>query len=63
MSYTNIEQSKKLLKLGLSLESADMIFDGVGYVKSPNTLPCWSIGALLEVLDFLSPHPKEYLNA
>ena len=32
MSYTNIEQSKKLLKLGLSLESADMIFDGVGYV-------------------------------
>ena len=43
--YTSIEQSKKLLELGLSPESADMV--------SPDTeklLPCWSLGALLELM-------------
>ena len=61
-AYTTIEQSKVLAEI-LSLESADMIFDGVGYklgipkvkpcgyVKSPNTLPCWSLAALLEELN------------
>lgn len=62
--YTTIEQSKKLLELGLSPESADMrwvalnwqeteyyveaISEGFDVPKS--YVPCWSLGALLEVL-------------
>jgi hypothetical protein len=64
MNYTTIEQSKKLLELGLNPESADMWWtplnwqlteyyvevkqDGIGTPKNP--LPCWSLGALLELI-------------
>lgn len=71
--YTTIEQSKKLLKLGLNPESADMhyLFENyitqpiikieVGYNKDEEEacleddfaseyIPCWSLGALLEVM-------------
>lgn len=60
-SYTTIEQSKKLLELGLKPETADMCYhehtayiDGtpkVGYkVGVTDGIPCWSIGALLELM-------------
>lgn len=76
--YTSIEQSKKLLSLGLSPETADMVY--LKYADSNNstlrfegaapmvlmdipideidyeTLPCWSLGALLEMM------PKEDIN-
>lgn len=64
--YTTIEQSKKLLKLGLNSESADMHYlDGkpgiLSYqeamsVKSKyihsgvDVMPCWSLEALLEAI-------------
>jgi hypothetical protein len=64
MNYTTIEQSKKLLELGLNPETADMWWtplnwqlteyyvevkqDGIGTPKNP--LPCWSLGALLELI-------------
>lgn len=58
--YTTIEQSKELLRLGLSPESADMYYN-LDNSKIPNIIigakddfrcyiPCWSLGALLEVL-------------
>lgn len=63
MNYTTIEQSKKLLELGLSPESADMFYQNDNYgtfFPAPNVkehaairdidLPCWSIGALLKVM-------------
>ena len=68
MNYTSIEQSKKLLELGLSPESADMCYSNeaefigkVEYTEHPylllnddelseTDLPCWSVGALLEVM-------------
>ena len=62
MIATSIEQSKKLLKLGLSPKSADMYYRewkrdtkniSLAYVKGVITnedLPCWSVGALLEVM-------------
>ena len=65
MFYTTIEQSKKLLKLGLSPESADkywlnqhcrVIDDETNltllqtYYKQEYAYPCWSVGALLEVM-------------
>ena len=89
MSYTSIGQSKMLLELGLSPESADMYYKYVlsnsdkiihnpeicspinalewynkGYtISGKNALtsdefcvPCWSLGALLEVM------PKIILN-
>ena len=68
--YTTIEQSKKLLELGLNPESADMYFSL--WEEDPNfkevdmmesapfewkeitvydrALPCWSLGALLELM-------------
>lgn len=62
--YTSIEQSKKLLKLGLDPESADMLytFGNPDIVRVRLTkehwkqfigagiIPCWSLGALLEVM-------------
>lgn len=76
--YTSIEQSKKLLELGLSPKSADMCYKTVDvdnaesdedcvfdlvckpyteYLKyviplglNYKAIPCWSLGALLEVM-------------
>ena len=68
MNYTSIEQSKKLLELGLSPESADCMWEQhnsetsyitvkphttLGRSIGAHTIPCWSVGALLEVM------PKE----
>lgn len=64
MNYTSIEQSKKLLSLGLNAESADMLYtwdtDNNTYYPLPivddkehdfpSGLPCWSVGALLGVM-------------
>ena len=64
MNCTTIEQSKKLIELGLSSETADMWWtplnwqlteyyvevkqDGIGTPKNP--IPCWSLGALMELM-------------
>ena len=71
MNYTNIEQSKKLLELGLSPESADMCYLPIHLgeehhwtaslssysectkmtdVSIEYCIPCWSVGALLELM-------------
>ena len=62
MNYTSIEQSKKLLELGLSPESADMWWDETEkfprcikhyheYLSQKiSPIPCWTIGALLEII-------------
>lgn len=68
-SYTDLEQSKKLTEI-LSTESADTIWDltnpdlptirAIPYEDSDyrnkylNIMPCWSLAALLSVLDFPS---------
>ena len=60
-SYTDLEQSKKLAEI-LPLESADMRYDEyvsyidgtpkVGYKKGvTDGIPCWSLAALLDVLN------------
>ena len=64
--YTTIEQSKKLLELGLNPESADCCWRVLPGVKDgmpdqyialaidktyfETDIPCWSLGALLEVM-------------
>ena len=76
--YTSIEQSKKLLELGLSPESADMFYakrwdepviisdnydNTPCYDESDNTdIPCWSVGALLEVMPEIEykDYPKRF---
>ena len=59
MNYTSIEQSKKLLELGLSPESADMIylFDfstepmiNINITPGDTSIPCWSTEALIALL-------------
>jgi len=62
MNYTTIEQSKKLLELGLSSESADMFWfrddteiprvfpKDMMHDSASVTYPCWSIEALLKLL-------------
>lgn len=50
--YTSIEQSKKLLELGLPAESANMVYINGDYLAlidgtlEANDIPCWSVGAL-----------------
>ena len=63
--YTTIEQSKHLLELGLNLNTADMLWEQhnreepyvtiklwttKGKSIGAHILPCWSLGALLEVM-------------
>ena len=56
MNYTSIEQSKKLLELGLNPESADMwysIVDNEAFIclelhDEYEQIPAWSLNALLE---------------
>ena len=52
---TDINQSKKLLELGLKPETADMyIFDDEVYIGKPNIddIPAWSLHRLLCMLDY-----------
>lgn len=65
--YTTIEQSKKLVELGLSPKTADMCYiqhfdesynEVISIEEDPRLaynidtidLPCWSLGALLELM-------------
>lgn len=62
--YTTISQSKKLLELGLSPESADMFYEpSAGFCTEPSevkvadikyahprSVPCWSLAALIELM-------------
>lgn len=65
MNYTSIEQSKKLLELGLSPESADCMWEQhntespyitvkphttLGRSIGAHAIPCWSVGALIALL-------------
>ena len=72
--YTTIEQSKKLLELGLRPETADMGYNGVEYrdirkirydnvaTTMPNmdSIPCWSLGSLLSVMPFIEDNKIIY---
>ena len=83
MNYTSIEQSKKLLELGLSPESADACYDvGAGQTKAhiecenftsyftndeypelkDRYVPCWSIGALLEMMPIEFALSREHIK-
>ncbi len=63
--YTTIEQSRKLIELGIDVDTADMCFDLIaesewyGYPISKNLcsddilgtlIPCWSTEALMKLL-------------
>ena len=88
MNYTSIEQSNKLLELGLSPESADMTYCAITEgmrermiikdwqvnigldiaikenrfsYKNGYVVPCWSLGALLEVMPIIKKGIDEYL--
>lgn len=62
-NFTTLEQSKRLLELGVPADSADMYYkhimltpyilsDGVlfsVYSKVEDIIPCWSVGRLIEI--------------
>lgn len=64
--YTTIEQSKKLLELGLSRDTANMVYlywinsktkeEGIEEIPTIGLpiencdIPCWSLGALLRIM-------------
>lgn len=68
---TTTEQSKKLLELGIDPKSADMCYQPyisalygngnkcfalhVEEKSSPEQIPAWSLGALLNVIEFIKP--------
>ena len=63
-NYTTLEQSKKLVKLGLDPKTADMnwsIVDCETFICFENhsnyeTVPCWSVGALIANLPVIRNH-------
>ena len=74
MNYTTVEQSKKLLELGLNPGSADMGYNGVedrdigkirydrvaNTIPNMNSIPCWSLGSLLSVMPFIEENKIIY---
>lgn len=63
-NFTTLEQSKRLLELGVPADSADCWFMGYGFGKGYSKLPhvhpdrkffstidypCWSVGRLIEI--------------
>lgn len=58
LGWTTLEEAKQLVEAGISVESADMYYwlaEGKEYVyigkcSDPNGIPCWSLGALLELI-------------
>ena len=61
---TSINQSKKLIELGIDRETADMYYwesEGkeylyVGKCNDINGIPAWSLSALMELMPFPSLH-------
>jgi hypothetical protein len=63
-AYTTIEESKQLIEAGLDVNTADMYFPDyteiteirekprpVEYIDDKNYPPCWSLAALLNIID------------
>ena len=62
LGYTSIEQSKKLIEAGLDLNTADILyhplgrhgefdtFPTIGDTLTVDDIPCWSLGALIELM-------------
>ncbi len=61
LGWTSLDQSKKLVEAGLDPDTADMfyIFDpfvqdiaglGIGVPEEKEDIPCWSLGALIELM-------------
>ena len=81
MNYTSKEQSKRLIELGLSKDTADMFYsrrptgkseysvfpdfkpEGRLEVFTKVDLPCWSLGALLEVMPKVISVPVDERSA
>ena len=59
---TSLEQSQKLLELGIDINTADMFYTIIdqglylevkqGIEPSKDDIPCWSLAALLDILDY-----------
>lgn len=77
MAYTTIEQSKKLVELGLSFSTADMCYSRelcLGESEYPvviaegfkvdwtKSLPCWSLAALLSALPKIINNDTLYIE-
>ena len=77
MHYTSIEQSKKLLVLGLSSNTADILWikddDGnfdpefrinvvESTIKEGSYIPSWSLGALLKLIPYGAVASDNYSN-
>ena len=65
---TTVEQSQRLLSLGLKKETADCCYyyyDGEYFIafaedaKYPSDIPAWSLGRLIEMLPSLIPISKD----
>lgn len=58
--YTTLEQSRRLVGSGISPDTADMyywesegkVYTYVGKREDVNGIPCWSVGALIDLIPF-----------
>ena len=72
-NFTTPEQSKRLLELGVSADSADCYIDPLIKDKNPwiyirhdesfwmegEAIPCWSVGRLMEIFEICTPYKIE----
>lgn len=77
-NYTTPEQSKRLVELGIPIESADIIYyhtpdswhdpyfitekRQIEHLKSGKGLPCWSVGRLIEVYLLCAEEPTNFVT-
>lgn len=73
LDYTTPEQSKRLIELGIPIESANIVYyhtpdswhdpylitekKQIENLKSGKGLPCWSAGRLIEILEIILGSP------
>lgn len=73
-NFTTPQQSKRLMELGLPVDSADCYYEAIGFNRGYETvpqicfnarfgvnvidLPCWSVGRLIEIYFICSFQPE-----
>lgn len=78
IQFTSVEESKRLLKLGIPANSADCFYidehsrifvawvfgieSDPALIMNKKYIPCWSVGRLIEILSILYGNPISWIE-